>query len=130
MSAKKPTGKVTAKTLQEQTVAKVEEAVIAEQISLMNEVPELVKATETTAKTTEAAPKTTAKKNEVKTEIIFQFGGIECSQKELMQKVKDVWTKKLKNKIGDMKDLKIYVKPEEMAAYYVINGDVTGKIEF
>jgi hypothetical protein len=129
MSAKKPTGKVTAKTLQEQTVAKVEEAVIAEQISLMDEVPELVKATETTAKTTEAAPKTT-KKTEVKTEIIFQFGGIECSQKELMQKVKDVWTKKLKNKIGDMKDLKIYVKPEEMAAYYVINGDVTGKIEF
>jgi hypothetical protein len=129
MSAKKPTGKVTAKTLQEQTVAKVEEAVIAEQISLMDEVPELVKATETTAKTTEAAPKTT-KKTEVKTEIIFQFGGIECSQKELMQKVKDVWTKKLKNKISDMKDLKIYVKPEEMAAYYVINGDVTGKIEF
>ena len=34
-----------------------------------------------------------------------------------------------KNKVGDMKDVKIYLKPEESAAYYVVNGDTTGKID-
>ena len=29
-------------------------------------------------------------------------------------------------KAADMKELKVYIKPEENAAYYVINGDVTG----
>ena len=28
-----------------------------------------------------------------------------------------------------MKDVKLYVKPEESAVYYVINGDTTGKLE-
>ena len=28
----------------------------------------------------------------------------------------------------DLKDVKIYIKPEENAAYYVINGDVTGAV--
>ena len=28
-------------------------------------------------------------------------------------------------KAGDLKDVKIYIKPEENKAYYVINGDVT-----
>ena len=27
-------------------------------------------------------------------------------------------------------DLKLYIKPEERAAYYVINGDITGKVSF
>ena len=27
-------------------------------------------------------------------------------------------------------DMKLYVKPEEQAAYYVINGDFTGKVSF
>ena len=27
-------------------------------------------------------------------------------------------------------DLKLYIKPEEQSAYYVINGDYTGKIPF
>ena len=33
------------------------------------------------------------------------------------------------NKIKDIKDLKLYVKPEEFMAYYVINDDISGKIE-
>ena len=28
-----------------------------------------------------------------------------------------------------IKDITLYVKPEDNAAYYVVNGDVTGKIE-
>ena len=76
-----------------------------------------------------AAKKAPAKKAELKTEIYLQFAGKEFSEKELLQQVKEYWTKTLKNKVGDMKDVKLYVKPEESAVYYVINGDTTGKLE-
>ena len=53
----------------------------------------------------------------------------EYTDKEIFDKIKYVWSKVLKNKVGDMKDVKIYLKPEESAAYYVINGDTTGKVD-
>ena len=65
----------------------------------------------------------------MKTEMYLQFYGKEYSEKEILQKVKEIWTKVLKNKVGDMKDVKIYLKPEESKAYYVINGDTTGEVE-
>ena len=62
--------------------------------------------------------KPAAKKAPAKTqEIYFQSAGKEILDKDLTEKVKD------------MTDVKIYVKPEENAAYYVINGDVTGSFE-
>ena len=61
--------------------------------------------------------------------MFLQFAGKEYTDKEIFQKVKEIWTKVLKNKVGDMKDVKIYLKPEESAAYYVVNGDTTGKVE-
>ena len=79
-----------------------------------------------------AAKKTatkTTKKAELKTEFFLQFSGKEYTEKEILKKVKDVWTKDLKNKVGDMKDVKIYLKPEESAAYYVVNGDTTGRVD-
>ena len=85
-------------------------------------------AKKTAAKKT-AAKKAPAKKAELKTEMYLQFYGKEYSDKEILQKVKDIWTKVLKNKVGDMKDVKIYLKPEESAAYYVVNGDTTGKVD-
>ncbi len=75
------------------------------------------------------AAKKPSAKAEVKTEMFLQFDGKEFTEKEIFQKVKEVWTKVLKNKVGDMKDVKIYLKPEESAAYYVINDDTSGKIE-
>ena len=99
------------------------------------EVKETVKkAAEKAVKTVKkaAAKKTaakTTKKADLKTEFFLQFSGKEYTEKEILKKVKDVWTKDLKNKVGDMKDVKIYLKPEESAAYYVVNGDTTGKID-
>lgn len=86
-----------------------------------------VPAKKTAAKKT-AAKKAPAKKAELKTEMYLQFYGKEYSDKEILQKVKEIWTKVLKNKVGDMKDVKIYLKPEESKAYYVINGDTTGEV--
>ena len=89
------------------------------------------KAEKTTKTTAKKAPakKTTTKKAELKTEMFLQFSGKEYTEKEILQKVKDVWTHDLKNKVGEMKDVKIYLKPEESAAYFVVNKNTTGKID-
>ena len=100
--------------------------------------PEEIAETKTAAKKAPArktaakkapAKKAPAKKAELKTEMYLQFYGKEYSDKEILQKVKEIWTKVLKNKVGDMKDVKIYLKPEESKAYYVINGDTTGEVD-
>ena len=87
-----------------------------------------MKLEKTAAKKT-AAKKSTAKKAELKTEMFLQFAGKEYTEKEILQKVKEIWTKNLKRKVGEMKDVKIYLKPEESAAYYVVNGDTTGRVD-
>lgn len=75
------------------------------------------------------AKKTTAKKAEIKETIYLQYLGKEINKDDVIKKVKEIWTKELKKKVGDMKTIAIYLKPEENAAYYVVNGDVTGSIE-
>ncbi|MDO5539087.1 MAG: DUF6465 family protein [Eubacteriales bacterium] len=84
-------------------------------------------AKKTTAKT--AVTKTTVKKTAVKETVYVQFMGNEVSTDEIMKKVKENWTKVLKNKVGDMKSVTLYIKPEEGKAYFVINDDVTGSVE-
>lgn len=75
------------------------------------------------------AAKTPAKKAVVKEKVYLQYLGKEIDSEDVMKKVKEQWTKVLKNKVGDIKSITIYMKPEENAAYYVINGDVTGNVE-
>ena len=70
-----------------------------------------------TAKT--PAKRTTAK--DIKTSVVVQFAGKEVAEKDLIAAVKKAYTKK-GNKVGDIKTIEIYVKPEESAAYYVVNG--------
>ncbi len=90
-------------------------------------------ATKTTAKkaATSAAKKTTAKAVEQKvaetrTTVSVQFSGKEYTTEELIKIAKDVWQYDLQKDPADIKEVELYVKPEESAAYYVINGDVTG----
>ena len=80
-----------------------------------------VKAAETKTETAKKAPakRTTAK--DIKTSVVVQFAGKEVTEKDLIAAVKKAYTKK-GNKVGDIKTIEIYVKPEESAAYYVVNG--------
>ena len=92
----------------------------------------------TTAKTTKtaakkpAAKRTPTRKTTAKTapaineEVYIQFLGREVFAKDVVENIKKVWTDEMGKKAADMKELKVYIKPEENAAYYVINGDVTG----
>ena len=73
---------------------------------------------EVVAEEVKAPAKKAAAKAPVKTqEVYVQFGGKEVSVKDLTEKVKD------------MTDVKVYVKPEENTAYYVVNGEVSGSME-
>lgn len=70
----------------------------------------------------------TAKKPAKKQEVYIQFGGKDILEQDVVAAVKKAWTD-MGRKVGEMVDVKIYIKPEESMAYYVINEDVTGKVE-
>ena len=80
---------------------------------------EAKKAEEPKKETAKKAPakRTTAK--DIKTSVVVQFAGKEVTEKDLIAAVKKAYTKK-GNKVGDIKTIEIYVKPEESAAYYVV----------
>lgn len=82
-------------------------------------------AKETTKKST---TKKVAKK-EMKLTSFVEYGEKQVSQKEMVASVKKVWTK-AGNKIGDIKTMELYIKPEESAVYYVINDTTSGSVEF
>ena len=82
---------------------------------------------------TKAAEKTTtrktaAKKAEPVTEVYVQYWGKEIHTSEVADRIKKIWTEDMGKKASELKDLKIYIKPEDNGAHYVINGDVTGFI--
>ena len=83
------------------------------------------KATKATTKTTK---KTAAKKSTVKkevTETVFvQYAGQEYDINEVRAAVKKAWTEETGKKESDITEIQIYIKPEENAAYYVVNGEV------
>ena len=86
--------------------------------------------TGTAAKTTAAKTtrKTAAKKAEPVTEVYVQYWGKEIHTSEVADRIKKIWTEDMGKKASELKDLKIYIKPEDNGAHYVINGDVTGFI--
>ena len=63
----------------------------------------------------------------MKTSVFMEYGGLQVEEKEVIAKVKEAGVSE-GNKIKDIKELKLYLKPDEFAAYYVINDDISGKI--
>ena len=63
----------------------------------------------------------------MKTSMYVEYQGLQVEEKEIIAKVKELWVSD-GNKIKDIKELKLYIKPEEASAYYVINEETTGKI--
>ena len=76
----------------------------------------------TTAKTTAKTTRATAPVETVK----VQFGGDEYDFAEIKQAVEADYKSKFKGKV---KTIEFYIKPEDKAVYYVINGDFSDKIE-
>ena len=76
-----------------------------------------------------AVRKTAAKKAvSLNTEVYVQWLGKEVSEKDIVDSIKKIWTEEMGKKEADLTDLKIYIKPEDNGAHYVINNDITGFI--
>ena len=71
------------------------------------------------------------RKAAVKEEFVLEFAGKQITQEEIKKKVKENWTKVQKNKIKDIKTIKVFLQPENSCAYYTINdeGNDSYKIE-
>lgn len=80
------------------------------------------------------AKKTTAKnttaKKDIKVKAIVEYYGKQVEEKDMIASVKKAWTKASGKKVGDIKSIDLYIKPEEGAVYYVVNGTDTGAVAF
>ena len=64
-----------------------------------------------------------------KASMFVEYQGKQVEDKAIIASVKKAWTE-AGNKVGDMKTMELYIKPEEDSVYYVINGTETGKVSF
>ena len=65
----------------------------------------------------------------VKEEVFVQYGQHEIRTIDIMDKAKADYLSK-NHKMSDIKEIQVYIKPSDNAAYYVVNHSETGKIEF
>ena len=61
---------------------------------------------------------------ETKTKIELQYSSLSIGEDKIVSKAKKAYGKR------DIKELNIYVKPEEGKAYYVVNGDPSKSGDF
>ena len=130
--AEAPAAKAEEKAVAVKPAEKAEEkAVAVKPAEKAEEKAATVKAAEKSAaekKTARKAPvkKTPGKKAELKSSICVQFGGKSYSQDDLIKIARDVWKYDLKQKVGSLESVELYVKPEENMVYYVMNKEFTG----
>lgn len=65
----------------------------------------------------------------MKMKTFVEYSGKQVEEKEVIANIKKVWVE-AGNKVGDIKTLELYIKPEEATVYYVINETEKGSIEF
>ena len=119
--------KVTAVEKVAEKAAEVKEAV-KEKVAEVKETTKAAKA-ETAEK---AEPKKTpGRKAAAKEEFVLELACKQITHEEIKKKVKENWTKVQKNKIKDIKTIKVFLQPENSCAYYTINdeGNDSYKIE-
>ena len=141
MSAKKATDTVkkTAPAKAAETAAAlVKDAAEKAEPAKTAPVKEAVKEDKAPAKKAAAPKKAAAKTTTTKTaktvkeaasqNVYIQFAGKEVKTEDLVEQVKAAWAAE-GHRASSIKSLELYVKPEDMAVYYVINGKVNGKLD-
>ena len=126
MVKKKPAAQ--AKTAENETV-KVETKAAEKTTAAEKETVKEVAKPAAVKKPAEKKSPAKAAKKEAEQEMILQFGGREIKEKDLYERIQQIWIEGYGKKAEELKSLKVYVKPEEFTAYYVINDDVTGSID-
>lgn len=131
--------KAVVKAEAKEVVAKKAETVVKKAEETVKKAEETAKKAETTVKaaakttakkaTKKAAAKKTAKaeKKELVPEVFVQFDGNEDVVANVIERVKEAFTAD-GHRASSIKSLKVYLKPEEYAAYYVVNDTYAGKV--
>ena len=140
-AASKKIGTVKTPTVKAEPVkaepVKTSEEEIAENVPAKRELAKETKTEERSVKKT-LVKKTPAKnvmkkapaKKDIKVKAIVEYYGKQVEEKDMIANVKKAWTKAYGKKVGDIKSIDIYIKPEEGAVYYVVNGTDTGAVAF
>ena len=139
-TAAKPVVKTTAKESVKETAAETKAAAVAKEVEKkVAETKETVK--DTAKKATEkveaatktvvkkaAAKKAAPKKEELKPEVFIQFQGQEAVVADVIEKAKKQFEAE-GHRASSIKSIQVYLKPEEYAAYYVINQKHAGRVD-
>jgi len=108
----------------EKAVAKAEKVEKPAETKVVKAAKKAVKKAEATvAEVAKKATKAVAK--EAKAEVILQYAGCEFKIADALDAAKKDFAA---NNKDALKTITLYVKPEDGAAYYVANGDITGKV--
>ncbi len=83
-----------------------------------------VKKAASAAKEEKKAPVKKAAK--VEETVNFQFSGKSYTPDDLMKIFRDVWKYDMNGREEDIRNVELYVKPEENTTYFVVNGSITG----
>lgn len=132
----------TVKTVKTETAAPAVKAEVKETVkeapkaevkaeAVKAEAPKAEKKAEVKAAPKKRGPKPKTEKTEKKEavqNVYVQFAGKEILTADLAAQVTEKWVA-LGHRASSIKELNLYVKPEDSAAYYVINGKESGKIE-
>ena len=87
-----------------------------------------VKTTETVeaAEEKKAPAKKAAVKKETTMKVAIQYADKNYTTEDLAKIANDVWVYDHGKDAADLKDVQLYVKPEESKVYYVFNGEIAG----
>ena len=122
--AKKAAKKAEMKAAEAKKVVQEKPAVKTIEIKPIEKVEEVVTAVK------EEKPKAKrTRKAKIKTSIVVQAYDREVSMEEAIERATEDWCKS-GNDRADLKEIAVYVKPEEAAIFYVINGKATGRVAF
>lgn len=111
----------------EQEVKKVEQETVKAEPETKKKGRKVMTAEEKAAAAKVRAEKK-AKEDNLRPAVIVQYQEVEVDTAELIEKAKAAF--KAEKKRTRITDLKLYVKPEDKAAYYVINDKFNGKVDF
>ena len=113
--------------VEEVVTAVKEEAVVAEEIVVAEVKEETVVVAEEVKEEKPKAKRT--RKAKIKTSIVVQAHDREDYMEEAIERATEDWCKS-GNDRADLKEIAVYVKPEEAGIFYVINGKATGRVAF
>lgn len=132
-TAVKTTPTVKAEKVQETKTA--EKAPVVQKDTTVKAEEKKAPAKKTTAKKTvkpaeKKAPAKKAAKAEAVAEVYVEYAGKQVNEKDMIENAKKTWVYETGKKESDIKSISLYVKPEDGAVYFIVNGTDEGKITF